>query len=568
MKEQFFTTVWITIIYFLLGVVGHVMAIPPGVATPVWPASGFALAIVLMFGRKAWLGIVIGAFLTTVEPLLFNADFTSLTFSLFFVGFAIGVGILLQAIFGAWIINRFLDNNIFKSPSIFLQFSVSILLMCVVSSSIGTSTLYLNESITAKAFIETWITWWLGDSVGVLLLTPLILLFFTKEIDFKMTFALVTLYLILIFSTLFSFGIFSSDGHATHALIFLSWPILLIFALKYKIIHSSLATLIVSAIAITFTYNRIGAFYVEDVNSSLLLLQIYIIATAVTTMTVVILSTQQRYTKAKLISENKERLESEWALLKLKKNLEVQVKEEVEKNRRKDQQLFQQSRLAQMGEMISMIAHQWRQPISTISMSANNILLDIELDNLDKNILRTGANNILAKTAELSQTIDDFRNFHKPNKESVLIKLEDLAEKSLNLIKPSLVNHNINIIKEYNSDEEIEIYDNEMIHVILNVLRNALDNFKEKEKKDAYIKIGIENKIISICDNGGGIPENIMEKIFDPYFSTKDEKNGTGLGLYMSKTIVEKHHHGKLTVNNTDNGVCFRIELGMVSEKK
>ena len=145
--------------------------------------------------------------------------------------------------------------------------------------------------------------------------------------------------------------------------------------------------------------------------------------------------------------------------------------------------------------------------------------------------------------------------------------MKDVIEKSLYIIKPSLLNHNINIVKEYNSDEEIKLYDAEMMHVVLNILNNSKEHLKEKEIKEPYIKITTENRTISICDNAGGIPEDIKDKIFDPYFSTKDEKNGTGLGLYMSKTIVEKHHHGKVSVENVENGVCFAIELVMLSKK-
>ncbi len=220
--------------------------------------------------------------------------------------------------------------------------------------------------------------------------------------------------------------------------------------------------------------------------------------------------------------------------------------------------------VAQMGEMISMIAHQWRQPISAISMDANNMTLDIALDNLDNDTAEKYANSINEQTQHLSKTIDDFRNFYKPNKKVVVVKLEEVISKSLNIIKASLINDNIKIIEEYNSKEDIELYDNELIQVILNILKNAKDNFKEKQTKNPYIKIITENRKISIYDNGGGIPEDIVKKIFDPYFSTKNEKNGTGLGLYMSKMIVEEHHKGKLSVQNTDGGVCFMVELEIV----
>ena len=175
--------------------------------------------------------------------------------------------------------------------------------------------------------------------------------------------------------------------------------------------------------------------------------------------------------------------------------------------------------------------------------------------------INNGLGTINELVQNLTTTIDDFRYFYKPNKKSVAINLKKVILKSLNIIKASLINNNIKIIEEYNSKEKIELYSNEMMQVILNILKNSQDNFQEKEIKNPCIKITTENRTISICDNGGGIPEDIIEKIFDPYFSTKDEKNVTGLGLYMSKTIIEKHHGGILHVENKDDGVCFAIEI-------
>ncbi|NOR57633.1 MAG: hypothetical protein GQ474_03835 [Sulfurimonas sp.] len=214
-----------------------------------------------------------------------------------------------------------------------------------------------------------------------------------------------------------------------------------------------------------------------------------------------------------------------------------------------------------MGEMISMIAHQWRQPLSSISSISSTLSFDVMMDNYKKDFFADRLNSIAEISQHLSTTIDDFRNFYKSNKKTVTLQLEELVLKPLKIIRPSLINDNIKIIEEYNSKEEIELYDSEMTQVILNLFKNAQDNFQENETKDPYIKIITENRTITICDNGGGVPEDIIEKIFDPYFSTKDEKTGTGLGLHMSKTIIEDHHNGKLNVENRDGGVCFIIEL-------
>ena len=264
-------------------------------------------------------------------------------------------------------------------------------------------------------------------------------------------------------------------------------------------------------------------------------------------------------------------------LQELNLSLENRIKEEIEKNRIQNEQMFQQSRLAQMGEMISMIAHQWRQPLGAISTTAVNLQMKIDLEafDLETEAGRDKSNNYFHERLEninnyvnsLTNTIDDFRNFYKPNKKSTLVKLDEVILKALSIIKASLKNDNIEIKEEYDSTYELEVYDGEMMQVILNILKNAQDNFREKGINRPKIIIKTVGQTISICDNGGGIPEGIMGKIFDPYFSTKDEKNGTGLGLYMSKTIIEEHHDGHLDVHNIDDGVCFTIKLGKLNEK-
>jgi len=266
-----------------------------------------------------------------------------------------------------------------------------------------------------------------------------------------------------------------------------------------------------------------------------------------------------------------DRKELEVMLISLNKNLDRRVKEEIEKNKLQEEQLFQHSRLAQMGEMISMIAHQWRQPLGAIASTTVNLQTKIELESFDLNTeegqidsneyFMQRLENINNYVFNLTTTIDDFRNFYKPNKQSVKIHFKDLISKSLNIIRASLNNDNIKLIEIYNDKNPIEIFDSEMMQVILNLLKNAQDNFNEKQIANPYIKITTQDLTLSICDNGRGIPEHILDNIFDPYFSTKNEKNGTGLGLYMSKIIIEEHHKASLHVNNTDDGVCFTIKF-------
>ena len=248
-------------------------------------------------------------------------------------------------------------------------------------------------------------------------------------------------------------------------------------------------------------------------------------------------------------------------LMTFNEKLEIRVTQEVESNRQKDQQLIQQSRLAQMGEMISMIAHQWRQPLAAISSASATIKLRSMLGKLDKDTAFSLSDSISNYSQHLSTTIDDFRDFFKSNKEKKETTYEELVDGVLGIIEVSINNKNIELVKKFNSKNLFYTYPNELKQVILNLVKNAEDILLEKEIENPCITIETEDNILKVSDNGGGIPIEIMDKVFDPYFSTKLEKNGTGLGLYMSKTIVEEHCNGKLDVYNDEQGAVFIMIL-------
>ncbi len=248
----------------------------------------------------------------------------------------------------------------------------------------------------------------------------------------------------------------------------------------------------------------------------------------------------------------------------LEKEVEKRVKAQKEL-KEKDEMLIAQSKQAAMGEMIGMIAHQWRQPISIISMAINNIMVDMELDELKEESVRECSSEILNETRYLSQTIDDFRNFFKPNKEKEVVLVQELYDDVNKLIGKSLENNNIELSFAGDINLKVNTYGRELLQVFINILNNAKDALIESFKDDKKISILTckekESIVFEFCDNAGGVKKAIVSKIFDPYFSTKDEKNGTGLGLYMSKTIVKKHLLGNIWVENRDNGACFVVKI-------
>jgi len=244
-----------------------------------------------------------------------------------------------------------------------------------------------------------------------------------------------------------------------------------------------------------------------------------------------------------------------------KEILKQKVQEEIEKNRIKDEHLMQQSRLAQMGEMISMIAHQWRQPLSAINAASGTLNMKARLNKIDNETVIKLTNKISQYSQHLSTTIDDFRGFFKPNKEKKLTTYTELIEGVLTISEISLKSKNIKLIKKLGSDIVLNTYSNEIKQVILNLIKNAEDVLVERDIKNPTIKIVTRGRNLYVEDNAGGIDEDIMDKIFDPYFSTKTKKDGTGLGLYMSKMIIEDHCGGKLSVKNGKRGAVFIIEL-------
>jgi len=261
-----------------------------------------------------------------------------------------------------------------------------------------------------------------------------------------------------------------------------------------------------------------------------------------------------------------------YAAIRLDITDSVHLEEELVRSKEKDKTLLHQSKLAQMGEMISMIAHQWRQPLTAISSTSSDLYMKILLDNYNKDYFIQKLDKIDDLSQHLSQTIDDFRNFYKEDQQKERVLYSDIVEGVLEIVSSSLEYKKIKLVSDFECQEYIYVLKNELRQVILNLIKNAEDILIEKELQNPYIKIKTysddSSAYLEVSDNGGGIPKDIIHKIFDPYFSTKMKKDGTGLGLYMSKIIVEEHCNGKLTVTNSDEGAIFIIQIPIYKEVK
>ncbi len=256
-------------------------------------------------------------------------------------------------------------------------------------------------------------------------------------------------------------------------------------------------------------------------------------------------------------------------LLILNRRLKERVEEEVSKRQSGEQMLVQQSKMAAMGEMLSMIAHQWKQPLNAISSTAQD-LEDAYIHNeLDKAYLHTSVAAITNQTDFMLRTADDFRNFLRPSKEKTLFSIKEAIEQVVLMFSPYFVKSDISLNFNHTGDDfGVTGYPNEFKQVILNLISNARDAILSHRDKQStniidinVIKAKDGGMAVTIRDTGGGIPEDLIGRIFDPYFTTKDSDKGTGIGLYMSRTIIEANMGWRLTVSNIEGGAEFRIDI-------
>jgi len=243
--------------------------------------------------------------------------------------------------------------------------------------------------------------------------------------------------------------------------------------------------------------------------------------------------------------------------------LQDEISKAVEKNRTQEKILMQQAKMAEIGSMVESIAHQWRQPLNILGLSMTRLNINVGLGN----------HNDMSKIIEIveqqidymSQTIDDFRNFFKQDRVQTKVNVYHLIGEVETLLGPLLASKKIELIKNIDPSVEILVYHNELKQVLLNIVNNAREAIEQSKNKTREITVTCGNDkyhcTISIEDSGGCVPHHVVDKIFDPYFTTKFESQGTGIGLYMAKMIIEKHCFGRLSVYNTQNGACFEIWL-------
>src|SRR5574344_1580704 len=242
-------------------------------------------------------------------------------------------------------------------------------------------------------------------------------------------------------------------------------------------------------------------------------------------------------------------------LKELNANLELKISQEVSKNRKKDIIMFQQARFASLGEMLNNIAHQWRQPLGSISMIIQSFQTKMRLNKLSLDFVEQKVADALLLAQNMSNTLDDFKNFFSPNKSKNSFFIKDCIENSIELSKYFLNKEGIRVDLVIKKDSKVYSFENELSHVFLNIISNSKDALVSNISKESrVIRVVINSKndfvFINISDNGVGIPIEIIPKIFEPYYTTKYKSAGTGIGLYMSKQIIERHIKGQISCKN------------------
>lgn len=258
-------------------------------------------------------------------------------------------------------------------------------------------------------------------------------------------------------------------------------------------------------------------------------------------------------------------------LLEYSTDLQKMVDDEVKKSQEKQRMLEIQSRQAQMGEMIAAIAHQWRQPLNALSITIQKLQLYHLSGQLNETHLDEAIEEAMEQIRYMSRTIDDFRNFFQPKKEKSDFNIVETVKKVMRLLEPVMEEYGIQTDLHVETDEiVVRGYENELSQVIISLINNAKDELVAHKEESRRIEVSVTTEEgyvkITVKDNGRGIDEAIIDRIFEPYFSTKENLNGTGLGLYLSKMIVEKNLGGKITARNGEEGAIFEILLPLASK--
>ncbi len=533
-KNDIVITLLLALLYYSTALLSSfIFANTSIISTGVFIPEGIALAFALYFGPKVVPGIFIGQLI-----------FALLNTHLFFFSFTVSLVNSLEALLAIFLFQKFkIDIRLRNFRDIVATILLIILILQPFSAIISNIFIYFNENIAMNKLLLNIFSWWFGNSMGQILYTPFLLLFLTQ---YKNIVLREYLFYGLLYGSVTFLLIFILQIQNLFLIMSITLPLLIFIIFQKSVAYGTMLNIVLSLIiSLSFIGEGIGAFQTDSHFNNTLNYNIFLLAHVLISLTVGTLFEQKR------------RYEEE---------LENIIEEEIQKNKEQQLLLIQQSRLAQMGEMISMIAHQWRQPLNNLALINQLLIVKYNKNELDDKSLEYFKKNSKKQIDLMSTTIDDFRNFFRPENEKKELEIQSVLQTLFEMTRPIYTSHSIVLTANIEEGLKIYGYPNALAQAVLNIINNAKDVLIEREVKNKEIilnarRIDDEEIIIEIQDNAGGIKPDIIDKIFDPYFTTKQDKNGTGLGLYMTKKIIEEQLEAKISVKNNKNGALFTIYL-------
>jgi two-component system, NtrC family, sensor kinase len=601
----------IAVVYYTTGELGRFLASTPNNVTPVWPPDGFALAALLILGYRVWPGVLIGSFFADIWAVLDNTNANSVTISILTASIIAG-GTTSSAIISNFLLRKFVgSHHLFDRPqNVFKFIVVGGMIGPIVSATVGISALCFRGLVPLADWAMNWFIWWVSNVAGILIFTPLVLIwaqpslkairkffqFYTaiirqkklnlkylKSLSFHIKQAEFSLLIILVIVV--GYIAFGGGYPIEYMLIpFLVWAVF-----RFSIEGATLLIFIVSAMAVLGTVKGGGPFARPNINESLILLQSFIGVIVLTTLILCSVIAQRRQVEHQLRLKTQQVEQTLWDL------------------QQAQSLLIHSEKMSGLGQLVAGVAHEINNPVNFISGNlsyANEYIESLlsliqmyqdsyaipipeiqnKIDEIDLDFVMEDLPKLLSSmkigTDRIQTIVLSLRNFSRT--EGSTPKVADIHEGLDNTLlilqhclKPSGENVSIEVIKKYSNLPKIECYASELNQVFMNILANAIDALSEKRiqknlnQSEILPRIEISTKIVdencvavSISDNGSGMPEEIVNRIFDLFYTTKPVGKGTGLGLYISHKIISERHRGKLKcVSLCDRGTEFIIEL-------
>lgn len=570
----------IAILYAILAKLSQFLVPENTIVIPIWPPAGIALAAVLIFGNMALIAVFIGGFMSNLHM------FSEQGLTLLSIAYTTipGIGGALQAYVGKLAMVTFTGaSTIFENTrSVLIFILIAAFATCTINATLGTTTLLLTGTIPKSAFLYNWLTWWISDSVGVIAVTSTIVAWYQKR--FEKISASQLLKLSIAWLLIFILGFIILAAPVRLAFLFIPFAIWSAFQLEIR--FSLLTALLISSLVIYGITHGYGIIPTKFGEVAIILIQIYISIVYLTILLIdaILRDRENAYKNLQLLNAQLEQrvLDRTKDLSESNKQLEIQKNKAIqafEALKQSHARLMQSEKMASLGLLTAGVAHEIKHPLHAMSSNMGTIKVNIEhiVDSVEhsqseetikKDVNDTGENTetlIVATNEGINRTagiIGDLCAYARDD-EAIMVEtnINQSIDSTLNLLSSEI--KNIQIIKEYGKVPSVLCHPGKINQVIMNILINAIHALQTRSTSKIIIKTQSDHDfvIISIKDNGPGIKKEVLEKLFTPFFTTKREGLGSGLGLFLSQNII-KEHNGKISVTSElEKGTEFIIML-------